>query len=130
MFFLADPDREAQAADAPARGRQGAEGEPGPARAAGVGYHGGPPGRREPGRLPPLREDEVSPHHRAAQAGGQDQAGRGAAQVPAGQSAAGAKATALRRLEEASCSVLIYLFRCEIVREVAGHGATGKESLW
>lgn len=75
LHHSANPDGEAEAADAPARRRQGAKGEPGPSRAAGRRHHGVPPGRGEFGRLPLFREDEVGSHHRAAQTGGQDQAG-------------------------------------------------------
>lgn len=92
---LANADGETQAPHEAARGRQGAEGEPGPQGAAGDRRHGGPLERRASGRLQTLRQDEVGAHHRAAQAGGQDQAGRGAAQVPAGESAAGAEAAVL-----------------------------------
>lgn len=88
MFLnTAHIDREEEAADSPARGRKGAEGEPGSPRTSGLRDPGQLPAGGLPHRLRALCQDEVCAHHRAAQAGGQNQTGRRAAQVSDRQSA-------------------------------------------
>lgn len=63
-------DWEEEAADPTARGRKGAEGEPGPQRGCGLRDPGELPAGGQPRGLRALCEDEVGAHYRAAQARG------------------------------------------------------------
>ena len=91
---------EEEAADSTARGRKRAEGELGPPRTRSLRDPGQLPAGGEPYGLRALCQDEVRAHHRAAQAWGQNQTGRGAAQVSDGQSAHRAEAGLLKDTDE------------------------------